>query len=99
MVLSQYSCFITTAVPQLVPLSGGAVMPIWSILNQPFPDPSQEEKAPEHLYSHTMTGPCACVHCDQIALTLPPALTGAESGADVPPLHRIAELETDKTGS
>lgn len=51
-----------------MPVSGGAVMPIWSILNHCFDFPSQAEKDPPQLYIHTMTGPCWCVHCDQKAV-------------------------------
>jgi hypothetical protein len=56
-------------------------------LNQFLPEPLQALKAPEHLYIHTMTGPWACVHWLQMALTLPPAATGALRSAEVPPLH------------
>lgn len=43
-------------------------MPIWSILNHCLDLPSQEEKDAPHLYIHTMTGPCWCVHCAQKAV-------------------------------
>lgn len=79
----------TMAVPQLSPLRGGAVMPIWSILNQPLPLPSQAVKAPEHLYIQTMTGPCLCVHWPQMAVMFCPAAIGALRAADVPPLQVI----------
>lgn len=56
-------------------------------LNQFLPDPSHDLKSPAHLYIQTMTGPWAWVHCFQLALTLPPAFTGALRSAEVPPLH------------
>lgn len=56
-------------------------------LNHFFPLPSQLLKSPEHLYIQTMTGPCSCVHCFQLARIFPPAATLAERSADVPPLH------------
>lgn len=74
-------------------------MPSWSILNQPLPEPSHAEKEPEQRYIHTMTGPWACVHWDHLAVMLPPAATGAESAAEVPPLQRIAAALTWKMGS
>lgn len=72
----------TTATPQLVPVSGGAVMPIWSILNHCLDFPSQAEKDPPQSYIHTMTGPCWCVHCAQNAV-LPEGRT-TSAGATVP---------------
>jgi hypothetical protein len=56
-------------------------------LNHFLPEPSQDLKSPAHLYIQTMTGPWACVHCFQNAVTEPPALTGALRSAEVPPLH------------
>lgn len=82
------------AVPQLSPLSGGANMPIWSILNQLLLLPSQAEKAPEHLYIQTITGPCLCVHWDQMAVMFCPAAIVAVSAAEVPPLQVILASET-----
>lgn len=52
----------TIAVAQLVPEIGGAIMPIWSILNHCFDLPSHDEKDAPQSYIHTMTGPCSCVH-------------------------------------
>ena len=58
------------------------------LFNHLFPLPSQLAKSPAHyLYSYTITGPCACVHCVQMARSLPPADTLADSAAEVPPLH------------
>jgi phage shock protein PspC (stress-responsive transcriptional regulator) len=63
------------------------VVRLYRTLNHFLPDPSQLLKSPAHGYSQTMTGPWAWVHWLQIALTFPPAATGAERSADVPPLH------------
>jgi hypothetical protein len=65
----------------------GRDIPIWSILNHPFPDPSHAAMVPAHLYIHTMTGPWACVHCPHLAVIFAPAATVAVSLAEVPPLH------------
>lgn len=88
----------TTAVPQLVPVKGGADMPIWSILNHFFDFPSHDEKEVPQSYIHTMTGPCWWVHWAQMAVMLEPADMVAFNVAEVPPLQVIMASETDKTG-
>lgn len=73
-------------------------MPIWSILNQFFDLPSQAEKEAPQSYIHTMTGPCWCVHCAQMAVMLSPAAMVALSPAEVPPLQVIMASDTERTG-
>src|SRR3569833_3509639 len=82
------------AISQPEPFSASRKTPLalWkpasSSLNQPAPEPSQAEKAPAHLYIHTMMGPWLGVHCFHTAETLSPGTTGASSAADRPPLQR-----------
>ena len=90
---------MTSFVPQFVLESGGAVRPFWSILNHPTPEPSQLANVEAHLKSQTMTGPWACVHCDQIAVMGWPAVMVALRGAEVPPLQRMEGEETEVMGS
>jgi hypothetical protein len=58
MVLVHLRLAYTTAVPHDVPVNGGAVMPIWSILNQFASNLVQEVNGPLHGYIQIMMGPC-----------------------------------------
>src|SRR3569833_2255123 len=93
------------AISQPEPFSASRKTPLalWkpasSILNQPAPEPSQAEKAPAHLYIHTMMGPWLCVHWPQMADTLSPGAAVAFSVADVPPLQLSLASVADMMGS